>query len=120
MSGVNEIGSAFLNYFAKNGHEIVPSSPLVPRNDPTLMFTNAGMVQFKNVFTGVEKRPYRRATTSQKCVRAGRTHNDLHNAGHTARHHTPPPTPAHPSPPPYLTHHATAPPCPPPTPAPPL
>src|SRR5467141_4614706 len=88
MSGVNEIRSAFLNYFAKNGHEIVPSSPLVPRNDPTLMFTNAGMVQFKNVFTGVEKRSYRRATTSQKCVRAGGKHNDLDNVGYTARHHT--------------------------------
>jgi alanyl-tRNA synthetase len=88
MSGVNEIRSAFLNYFAKNGHEIVPSSPLVPRNDPTLMFTNAGMVQFKNVFTGLEKRPYRRATTSQKCVRAGGKHNDLDNVGYTARHHT--------------------------------
>ena len=88
MSGVNEIRSAFLNYFAANGHEIVPSSPLVPRNDPTLMFTNAGMVQFKNVFTGVEKRPYQRATTSQKCVRAGGKHNDLDNVGYTARHHT--------------------------------
>ncbi|UZE51373.1 alanine--tRNA ligase [Rhodopseudomonas sp. P2A-2r] len=88
MSGVNEIRSAFLNYFADNGHEIVPSSPLVPRNDPTLMFTNAGMVQFKNVFTGVEKRPYHRATTSQKCVRAGGKHNDLDNVGYTARHHT--------------------------------
>ena len=88
MSGVNEIRSAFLNYFAENGHEIVPSSPLVPRNDPTLMFTNAGMVQFKNVFTGVEKRPYQRATTSQKCVRAGGKHNDLDNVGYTARHHT--------------------------------
>src|SRR6187399_1340877 len=88
MSGVNEIRSAFLNYFAKEGHEIVPSSPLVPRNDPTLLFTNAGMVQFKNVFTGVEKRPYQRATTSQKCVRAGGKHNDLDNVGYTARHHT--------------------------------
>jgi alanyl-tRNA synthetase len=88
MSGVNEIRSAFLNYFAANGHEIVPSSPLVPRNDPTLMFTNAGMVQFKNVFTGVEKRPYARATTSQKCVRAGGKHNDLDNVGYTARHLT--------------------------------
>jgi alanyl-tRNA synthetase len=88
MSGVNEIRSAFLNYFAANGHEIVPSSPLVPRNDPTLMFTNAGMVQFKNVFTGLEKRPYQRATTSQKCVRAGGKHNDLDNVGYTARHHT--------------------------------
>jgi alanyl-tRNA synthetase len=88
MSGVNEIRSAFLNYFADQGHEIVPSSPLVPRNDPTLMFTNAGMVQFKNVFTGVEKRPYQRATTSQKCVRAGGKHNDLDNVGYTARHLT--------------------------------
>ncbi|WP_315720990.1 MULTISPECIES: alanine--tRNA ligase [unclassified Bradyrhizobium] len=88
MSGVNEIRSTFLNFFAANGHEIVPSSPLVPRNDPTLMFTNAGMVQFKNVFTGVEKRPYHRATTSQKCVRAGGKHNDLDNVGYTARHHT--------------------------------
>jgi alanyl-tRNA synthetase len=88
MSGVNEIRSTFLNYFARNGHAIVPSSPLVPRNDPTLMFTNAGMVQFKNVFTGVEKRPYQRATTSQKCVRAGGKHNDLDNVGYTARHHT--------------------------------
>jgi len=88
MSGVNEIRSTFLDYFARNGHEIVASSPLVPRNDPTLMFTNAGMVQFKNVFTGVEKRPYSRAATSQKCVRAGGKHNDLDNVGYTARHHT--------------------------------
>jgi len=88
MSGVNEIRSAFLGYFAKHRHEIVPSSPLVPRNDPTLMFTNAGMVQFKNVFTGVEKRPYNRAVSSQKCVRAGGKHNDLDNVGYTARHHT--------------------------------
>jgi alanyl-tRNA synthetase len=88
MSGVNEIRSAFLDYFAQHGHEVVPSSPLVPRNDPTLMFTNAGMVQFKNVFTGVEKRPYSRAVTSQKCVRAGGKHNDLDNVGYTARHHT--------------------------------
>src|SRR5580658_7667472 len=88
MSGVNEIRSTFLKFFADNGHEIVPSSPLVPRNDPTLMFTNAGMVQFKNVFTGVEKRPYARAVTSQKCVRAGGKHNDLDNVGYTARHHT--------------------------------
>jgi alanyl-tRNA synthetase len=88
MSGVNEIRAAFLNYFAANGHEIVPSSPLVPRNDPTLMFTNAGMVQFKNVFTGLEKRPYVRAVTAQKCVRAGGKHNDLDNVGYTARHHT--------------------------------
>jgi alanyl-tRNA synthetase len=88
MSGVNDIRSTFLKFFADNGHEIVSSSPLVPRNDPTLMFTNAGMVQFKNVFTGVEKRPYQRATTSQKCVRAGGKHNDLDNVGYTARHLT--------------------------------
>ncbi|RWC33352.1 MAG: alanine--tRNA ligase [Mesorhizobium sp.] len=88
MSGVNEIRSAFLDYFRKEGHEVVASSPLVPRNDPTLMFTNAGMVQFKNVFTGFESRPYPRATTSQKCVRAGGKHNDLDNVGYTARHHT--------------------------------
>src|SRR5215510_4367944 len=88
MSGVNEIRSTFLNYFKANGHEIVASSPLVPRNDPTLMFINAGMVQFKNVFTGLEKRPYVRAVTAQKCVRAGGKHNDLDNVGYTARHHT--------------------------------
>jgi alanyl-tRNA synthetase len=88
MTGVNEIRSAFLGYFAREGHEVVPSSPLVPRNDPTLMFTNAGMVQFKNVFTGLEKRPYSRAVTAQKCVRAGGKHNDLDNVGYTARHHT--------------------------------
>jgi alanyl-tRNA synthetase len=88
MSGVNEIRSTFLDFFARNGHEPVASSPLVPRNDPTLMFTNAGMVQFKNVFTGVEKRPYSRAVTAQKCVRAGGKHNDLDNVGYTARHHT--------------------------------
>ncbi len=88
MSSVNDIRSTFLDFFRANGHEIVPSSPLVPRNDPTLMFTNAGMVQFKNVFTGVEKRPYNRATTAQKCVRAGGKHNDLDNVGYTARHHT--------------------------------
>jgi alanyl-tRNA synthetase len=88
MSGVNEIRSAFLKFFEQHGHTIVPSSPLVPRNDPTLMFTNAGMVQFKNVFTGLEKRPYTRAVTAQKCVRAGGKHNDLDNVGYTARHHT--------------------------------
>ncbi|UIK07348.1 alanine--tRNA ligase [Neorhizobium galegae] len=88
MSGVNEIRSTFLDYFRKNGHEVVSSSPLVPRNDPTLMFTNAGMVQFKNVFTGLEKRSYSTATTAQKCVRAGGKHNDLDNVGYTARHHT--------------------------------
>jgi alanyl-tRNA synthetase len=88
MSGVNEIRSTFLNYFGKNGHEIVASSSLVPKNDPTLMFANSGMVQFKNVFTGAEKRPYTRATTAQKSVRAGGKHNDLDNVGYTARHHT--------------------------------
>ena len=88
VSGVNDIRATFLDYFAGRGHEKLPSSPLVPRNDPTLMFTNAGMVQFKNVFTGVEKRPYTRATTSQKCVRAGGKHNDLDNVGFTARHLT--------------------------------
>jgi len=88
MASVSDIRRTFLEYFHKNGHEIVSSSPLVPRNDPTLMFTNAGMVQFKNVFTGLEKRPYSRATTSQKCVRAGGKHNDLENVGYTARHHT--------------------------------
>src|ERR1700758_3479570 len=87
MSSVNDIRATFLNFFAQNGHQIVPSSPLVPRNDPTLMFTNAGMVQFKNVFTGLEKRPYVRATTAQKCVRAGGKHNDLDNVGYTSRHH---------------------------------
>ena len=88
MSGVNDIRKSFLDFFARNGHQIVASSPLVPRNDPTLMFTNAGMVQFKNVFTGLEKRPYARAVTAQKCVRAGGKHNDLDNVGYTARHHT--------------------------------
>src|SRR3954463_12929959 len=88
MSGVNDIRASFLDYFAKAGHEVVPSSPLGPRNDPTLMFTNAGMGQFKNVFTGVEKRPYQRAVTAQKCVRAGGKPNDLDNVGYPARHHT--------------------------------
>jgi alanyl-tRNA synthetase len=88
MQTTNAIRRAFLDFFAANGHEIVPSSPLVPRNDPTLMFTNAGMVQFKNVFTGMEKRDHPRATTAQKCVRAGGKHNDLDNVGYTARHHT--------------------------------
>jgi alanyl-tRNA synthetase len=88
MASLNEIRTAFLDYFASHGHEIVASSPLVPRNDPTLMFTNAGMVQFKNVFTGLEHRDYARAVTSQKCVRAGGKHNDLDNVGYTARHHT--------------------------------
>ena len=88
MTTTNEVRQAFLDYFRKNDHEVVDSSPLVPRNDPTLLFTNAGMVQFKNVFTGAEQRPYNRATTSQKCVRAGGKHNDLENVGYTARHHT--------------------------------
>jgi len=88
MTSSNDIRATFLDYFARNGHTVVESSPLVPRNDPTLMFTNAGMVQFKNVFTGQEKRPYVRATTAQKCVRAGGKHNDLDNVGYTARHHT--------------------------------
>ncbi len=88
MSSTSDIRTAFLDYFKKAGHEIVASSPLVPQNDPTLMFTNAGMVQFKNVFTGAETRPYQRAATSQKCVRAGGKHNDLDNVGYTARHHT--------------------------------
>ncbi|MGE4327009.1 MAG: alanine--tRNA ligase [Pseudodonghicola sp.] len=88
MFTLNDIRSTFLDYFAKQGHQIVPSSPLVPRNDPTLMFTNAGMVQFKNLFTGVEHRDYKRATSAQKCVRAGGKHNDLDNVGYTARHHT--------------------------------
>ena len=88
MAGVSEIRSSFLDYFKKHGHEVVASSPLVPRNDPTLMFTNAGMVQFKNVFTGQETRAIPRAASSQKCVRAGGKHNDLDNVGYTARHHT--------------------------------
>src|SRR5210317_2465992 len=83
-----EIRSQFLEYFQENGHTIVSSSPLIPGNDPTLLFTNAGMVQFKDVFTGEETRPYHRATTSQRCVRAGGKHNDLENVGYTARHHT--------------------------------
>ena len=85
---VNDVRSEFLGFFKDNGHEVVPSSSLVPHNDPTLMFVNAGMVQFKDVFTGKEKRDYTRATTSQKCVRAGGKHNDLENVGYTARHHT--------------------------------
>ncbi|WP_297492002.1 alanine--tRNA ligase [Acidocella sp.] len=84
----NDIRATFLNYFGRNGHTIVPSAPLVPRNDPTLLFTSAGMVPFKNLFTGQEKRPYMRATSAQKCVRAGGKHNDLDNVGYTARHHT--------------------------------
>ena len=88
MKSVSDIRNSFLDYFAQNDHEVVASSPLVPMNDPTLLFTNAGMVQFKNVFTGGEKRAIPRAVTSQKCVRAGGKHNDLENVGHTARHHT--------------------------------
>ncbi len=88
MPSSNDIRAMFLGYFADHGHTVVPSSPLVPRNDPTLLFTNSGMVQFKNVFTGQERRPYDRATTAQKCVRAGGKHNDLDNVGYTARHHT--------------------------------
>ncbi|OSP54966.1 alanine--tRNA ligase [Pseudoruegeria sp. SK021] len=88
MVSLNDIRSTYLDYFNRNDHRVVDSSPLVPRNDPTLMFTNAGMVQFKNVFTGVETRDYTRAVTSQKCVRAGGKHNDLDNVGYTARHHT--------------------------------
>ncbi len=88
MTSTNEIRTAFLDFFKRDGHAEIDSSSLVPRNDPTLMFTNAGMVQFKNIFTGIEQRPYSRATTSQKCVRAGGKHNDLENVGYTARHHT--------------------------------
>ena len=85
---VNSIRSKFIDYFSKNSHQIVNSSQLVPENDPSLLFTNAGMVQFKNTFTGVEERDYKRAVTSQKCLRAGGKHNDLENVGRTARHHT--------------------------------
>ena len=88
MPSLNDIRATFLDFFARQGHKVVPSSPLVPRNDPTLMFANSGMVQFKNCFTGVETRDYKRATTAQKCVRAGGKHNDLDNVGYTARHHT--------------------------------
>ncbi|MCP5411631.1 MAG: alanine--tRNA ligase [Alphaproteobacteria bacterium] len=88
MKSLADVRSGFLEFFAERGHTVVPSSPLVPRNDPTLLFTNAGMVQFKNLFTGAEKRDYSRATTVQKCVRAGGKHNDLDNVGYTARHHT--------------------------------
>ena len=88
MQTTNEIRKVFLDFFERNQHQVIESSSLVPRNDPTLLFTNAGMVQFKNVFTGVEKRDYDRAVTSQKCVRAGGKHNDLENVGYTARHHT--------------------------------
>ena len=83
-----ELRKLFLNYFQEQGHTIVPSSSLVPGNDPTLLFTNAGMVQFKDVFLGLDSRSYSRATTVQRCVRAGGKHNDLENVGYTARHHT--------------------------------
>ena len=88
MKTSNQIRADFLDYFRRNGHEVVASSPLVPGNDPTLLFTNAGMVQFKDVFLGAEKRSYARAASSQRCVRAGRKHNDLDQVGYTARHHT--------------------------------
>src|SRR5689334_18379704 len=88
MTSVNQVRATFLDFFGRNEHAVVASSSLVPRNDPTLMFTSAGMVQFKNVFTGQETRSYRRATTAQKCLRAGGKHNDLDNVGYTARHHT--------------------------------
>src|ERR1700739_2126232 len=88
MTSTNDIRRSFLDYFGREGHQIAPSAPLVPHNDPTLMFVNAGMVPFKNVFTGLETRPYSTATSSQKCVRAGGKHNDLDNVGYTARHHT--------------------------------
>src|ERR1041385_7066840 len=84
----NDIRSAFLQFFARNGHEVVQSGPLVPPNDPTLLFTNAGMVQFKDVFTGRDKRPYKRATSSQKVIRISGKHNDLENVGPSPRHHT--------------------------------
>src|SRR2546430_15172554 len=87
MTG-GELGGGFLKYWERTGHNRVPSSPLVPADDPPLLFTNAGMVQFKRIFLGEERRDYVRATTCQKCVRAGGKHNDLENVGHTARHHT--------------------------------
>src|SRR3569833_927967 len=88
MKSLSDVRSGFLEFFAARGHTVVPSSPLVPRNDPTLLFTNAGMVQFKNQFTGAEKRHYSRATTVQKCVRASGKHIDLDIVSYTARHHT--------------------------------
>ena len=88
MTSLADVRTSFLDFFRDRQHAVVPSSPLVPRNDPTLLFTNAGMVQFKNAFTGAEKRPYARAASVQKCVRAGGKHNDLDNVGYTARHHT--------------------------------
>ncbi|VAW06041.1 Alanyl-tRNA synthetase, partial [hydrothermal vent metagenome] len=88
MTSLKDIRAQFLDFFAARDHVVVPSAPLVPQNDPTLLFVNAGMVPFKNVFTGAETRDYTRATSSQKCVRAGGKHNDLDNVGYTARHHT--------------------------------
>src|SRR5471032_2756991 len=88
MPSLNNLRSDFLTYFTDRDHKLIASAPLVPQNDPTLMFVNAGMVPFKNVFTGLESRPYSTATSSQKCVRAGGKHNDLDNVGYTARHHT--------------------------------
>ncbi len=88
MQTTNQIRSKFLDYFKKNNHEVLPSSSLIPHNDPSLLFTNAGMIQFKNYFTGLEKPKFKRVATSQKCLRAGGKHNDLDNVGHTARHHT--------------------------------
>src|SRR3954462_10869107 len=88
MTSTNDIRRAFLDYYGREGHAVVPSAPMVPQNDPTLMFVNAGMVPFKNVFTGLETRPFSTATSSQKCVRAGGKHNDLDNVGYTARHLT--------------------------------
>ena len=88
MTSVSDIRKTFISYFDKNNHKVVKSSNLVPENDPTLMFVNSGMVQFKNIFTGIENKSFKRAVTSQKCVRAGGKHNDLENVGHTARHHT--------------------------------
>src|SRR5688500_11608739 len=88
MTSTNDIRGSFLDYFGKAGHMVVPSAPLVPHNDPTLMFVNAGMVPFKNLLAGLQSRPYSTATSSQKCVRAGGKHNDLDNVGYTARHHT--------------------------------
>ena len=85
---INSLRDSFISYFVKNGHKHVHSSPLVPQNDPTLMFANSGMVQFKNVFTGLEKTDFNRAVTAQKCIRAGGKHNDLENVGYTLRHHT--------------------------------
>ena len=88
VKSTNQIRKDFMDFFAARGHEVVASSPLVPANDPTLLFTNSGMVQFKDVFLGAEKRNYKRAASSQRCVRAGGKHNDLDQVGYTARHHT--------------------------------